>query len=107
MIVPLSLGVQLTDSPACESNLYEECAMTMWLSSFGRIPSALFSFDTRVTNTIYLARKSSESPSNRSDSRLDYHRWFEVSASRYCSDLGLSYASFSPSTVRRADPKVE
>ena len=60
MIVPLSItfSSQLTH---CATICYEECG-SIWFSSFGRIPSALFSFDTRVRNTIYIGQKSSATP---------------------------------------------
>ena len=72
MIVPLSLTFS-SRFASLRSHLYENCD-ALWFSSFGRIPSALFSFDTRVRNTIYLARKSSRSPKRSFTTRL--HRWF-------------------------------
>ena len=55
MIVPLSLTFN-SRFAILRSHLYEACD-SLWFSSFGRIPSALFSFDTRVRNTIFLAPK--------------------------------------------------
>ena len=55
--------------------LYEQCGH-LWFSSFGRIPSALFSFDTRVRNTVYLAKRSTETAPSRMTTRL--HRWFDA-----------------------------
>ena len=76
MIVPLSLTFS-SRFASLRSHLYENCD-ALWFSSFGRIPSALFSFDTRVRSTIYLARKSSRSPKRSFTTRL--HRWFDVPA---------------------------
>ncbi len=100
MIVPLSLTFS-SGFTSLRSHLYEECD-SIWFSSFGRIPSALFSFDTRVRNTIYLARKSSDSQKCSFTTRL--HRWFD---SQRPSLFGaLSYAPFSPSAFGGLIPKL-
>ena len=91
MIVPLSLGFS-EDFPVLRAYLYEQCGH-IWFSSFGRIPSALFSFDTRVRNTIYLASRSSETSLSRMTTRL--HRWFD--SERPFLFNNVSYCSFSPS----------
>ena len=100
MIVPLSLGFS-SGFTSLRSFLYEECD-SLWFSSFGRIPSALFSFDTRVRNTIYLARKSSKSPKRSFTTRL--YRWF--GSQRPVLFDGLSYAPFSPSAFGGLIPKL-
>ncbi len=100
MIVPLSLAFS-SGFASLRSYLYEECD-SLWFSSFGRIPSALFSFDTRVRNTIYLARKASRSPKRSFTTRL--HRWFD--SQRPVLFDGLSYAPFSPSAFGGLIPKL-
>ena len=99
MIVPLSLGF---------SAHFDQCRRMLltgyshnWFASFGRIPSALFSFDVRVRNTIQLALKSS-SASAAYTSRL--HRWFD--AARSALFEGLAYAEFQPDLWRGRVPKV-
>ena len=100
MIVPLSLAFS-SGFASLRSHLYEECD-SLWFSSFGRIPSALFSFDTRVRNTIYLACKSSKSPKRSFTTRL--HRWFD--SQRPTLFDGLSYSQFSPSALGGLIPKL-
>ena len=100
MIVPLSLAFS-SGFASLRSHLYEECD-SLWFSSFGRIPAALFSFDTRVRNTIYLARKASRSPKRSFTTRL--HRWFD--SQRPILFDGLSYAPFSPSAFGGLIPKL-
>ena len=100
MIVPLSLAFS-SGFPSLRSHLYEECD-SLWFSSFGRIPSALFSFDTRVRNTIYLARKASRSPKRSFTTRL--HRWFD--SQRPVLFDSLSYAPFSPAAFGGLIPKL-
>ena len=100
MIVPLSLAFS-SGFANLRSHLYEECD-SLWFSSFGRIPSALFSFDTRVRNTIYLGRKASRSPKRSFTTRL--HRWFD--SQRPVLFDGLSYAPFSPSAFGGLIPKL-
>ena len=100
MIVPLSLGFS-SGFASLRSYLYQECD-SLWFSSFGRIPSALFSFDTRVRNTIYLARKASKSPKRSFTTRL--HRWFD--SQRPVLFDGLSYVTFSPAAFGGLIPKL-
>ena len=100
MIVPLSLAFSLGFA-SLRSHLYGECD-SLWFSSFGRIPSALFSFDTRVRNTIYLARKSSRSPKHSFTTRL--HRWFD--SQRPTLFNGLSYSPFAPTLFGGLIPKL-
>ena len=100
MIVPLSLTFN-SGFASLRSHLYEECD-SLWFSSFGRIPSALFSFDTRVRNTIYLARKSSRSPKCTFTTRL--HRWFGMQ--RPALFVTLYYAGFSMQAFGGMVPKL-
>ena len=100
MIVPLSMGFS-EDFSVLREYLYEQCG-TIWFSSFGRIPSALFSFDTRVRNTIYLAKRSSESSPSRLTTRL--HRWFD--SERPFLFENLSYCPFSPPLFDGLVPKL-
>ncbi|MXZ91533.1 MAG: SAM-dependent methyltransferase [Chloroflexi bacterium] len=100
MIVPLSIGFSEDFAPLREY-LYEHCGH-LWFSSFGRIPSALFSFDTRVRNTIYLAKRSIETAPSRMTTRL--HRWFD-SERPFLFD-NLSYCSFLPPLFGGLVPKL-
>ena len=100
MIVPLSL-VFSEDFAILRTYLYEQCSY-IWFSSFGRIPSALFSFDTRVRNTIYLAKRSSEGSRGYLTTRL--HRWFE--SERPTLFNSLSYCQFSPVLFDGLVPKI-
>ena len=100
MIVPLSFGFS-EDFSVLRTYLYEQCGY-IWFSSFGRIPAALFSFDTRVRNTIYLAKRSSETSPRRVTTRL--HRWFD-SERQFLFD-NLYYCQFSPSLFGGLVPKL-
>ena len=100
MIVPLSMGFS-EDFFVLRAYLYEQCGY-IWFSSFGRIPSALFSFDTRVRNTIYLAKRSSEASPHHMTTRL--HRWFD-SERPFLFD-NLSYCPFTPSLFGGLVPKL-
>ena len=100
MIAPLSLSFS-SQFAALRTLLFRECKLN-WFSSFGRIPSALFSFDTRVRNTIYLGRKSSQSPNLSFTTRL--HRWFEHQ--RPSLFYELSYSRFSPKAFGGLIPKI-
>lgn len=99
MIVPLSLGF---------SKAYDQSRRHMlenyshnWFAHFGRIPSALFNFDTRVRNTITLALKSDE-VSAAYTTRL--HRWFNKARGVLFEDL--RYAEFQPALWKHFIPKV-
>lgn len=46
-----------------------------WVSTFARIPAALFSADVRVRNTIWIRQKSGDLQSSTYTTRL--HRWYE------------------------------
>ena len=99
MIVPLSLGFS-AQFAQCRQMLLTGYSRN-WFASFGRIPSALFSFDVRVRNTIQLALKSSEPPATYT-SRL--HRWFD--AARPTLFEGLTYAEFQPQLWKGRVPKI-
>ena len=99
MIVPLSLGFS-AQFAQCRQMLLTGYSRN-WFASFGRIPSALFSFDVRVRNTIQLALKSSEPPAAYT-SRL--HRWFD--AARPTLFEGLIYAQFQPQLWKGRVPKI-
>lgn len=103
MIVPLSLTFS-DDFARLRQALYSDLA-TNWFSSFGRIPSALFSFDVRVRNTIHLGHKE-QRPAERNStnwaSRL--HRWFEVERSSLFPLL--SYSGFEPKSWKGRIPKL-
>ena len=100
MIVPLSLTFSSQFDPL-RNHLYEECS-SIWFSSFGRIPSALFSFDTRVRNTIYVGQKSARIAKQCFTTRL--HRWYD--AQRPTLFDNLQYAAFSPEPFGKLIPKV-
>ena len=100
MIVPLSITFS-SQFDALRNHLYEECG-SIWFSSFGRIPSALFSFDTRVRNTIYIGQRSSGTPQQCFTTRL--HRWYDVQRPTLFDNL--QYASFSPDPFGKLVPKV-
>ena len=74
MIVPLSLGFS-ADFVTCREMLFSQYAQN-WFLSFGRIPSALFSFDVRVRNTIHLGYRASRTAQACYTTRL--HRWFDI-----------------------------
>ena len=99
MIVPLSLGFS-ADFDSCRHLLYAGYS-TNWFSSFGRIPSALFSFDVRVRNTIHIGAKSKQSPRTFT-TRL--HRWFQ--AARPTLFQTLEYSPFQPPLWKHRVPKL-
>ena len=99
MIVPLSLGFSRAFDP-CRRMLFTGYSHN-WFSSFGRIPSALFSFDVRVRNTIVLALKSNARPAAYT-TRL--HRWFDEARGSLFEDL--RYAEFQPSLWGHRIPKI-
>jgi hypothetical protein len=103
MIVPLSLGFSRDFD--CLREILFGAYQQNWFSSFGRIPSALFSFDVRVRNTIHLASKRGRaaSPATHFSTRL--HRWFEDE--RPLLFAQLRYCSFTPEAWRNRVPKVD
>ena len=100
MIVPLSLTFS-SGFDSLRSQLYQQCGF-IWFSTFGRIPSALFSFDTRVRNTIYLAKKSARIGTQCFTSR--FHRWFD--AERPTLFDRIAYSAFSPTAFNGLIPKL-
>ena len=100
MIVPLSITFN-DQFAAIRQHLYAECASN-WFASFGRIPSALFSYDTRVRNTIHLGRKSATDSKQNFTTRL--HRWFDVRRPTLLDEI--EYAEFQPSAFKGMIPKI-
>ena len=100
MIAPLSLAFS-EDFDVLRKYLYDHCG-PVWFYSFGRIPSALFSFDTRVRNTIYLAKRTSGTKENYLTTRL--HRWFD--SERPFLFENLNYCLFSPSLFGGLVPEL-
>ena len=100
MIVPLNLTFS-SGFASLRGHLYRECG-SLWFSSFGRIPSALFSFDTRVRNTIFLGHKTAASSARCFTTRL--HRWFD--SQRPALFQSLSYSPFSPQAFDGLIPKI-
>lgn len=90
MIVPLSLTFS-GDFDSCRRLLLSTYDRN-WFSSFGRIPSALFSFDVRVRNTIHLGRKGPDRAGVAYTTRL--HRWFGVARPHLFPTL--AYAELHP-----------
>ena len=99
MIVPLSLtfGHQFA---SLRNLIMDDCAIN-WFSSFGRVPSALFSFDTRIRNTIWLGYKASQMPSIQFTTRL--HRW--KNSQRSALFENIAYAPFSSNGFDGMIPK--
>jgi hypothetical protein len=99
MIVPLSFSFS-GDFDTCRRLVLQQYT-TNWFSSFGRIPSALFSFDVRVRNTIHLAHKGT---SSRAAYATRLHRWFEEA--RPYLFATLYYTMFEPDVWSYRIPKV-
>ena len=100
MIVPLSLGFSNNFS-TIRDVLFTNYGIN-WFSSFGRIPSALFSFDVRVRNTIHIGFKDKTVVKKNYTTRL--HRWFE--SARPILFATMEYAEFTPELWNRRIPKV-
>ena len=101
MIVPLNLTFS-SKFNALRTHLYKECS-TAWFSSFGRIPSGLFSFDTRVRNTICIGQKNRLSVAkNYFTTRL--HRWYDVQRTELFDNL--QYTTFTPDSFGDMIPKI-
>ncbi len=99
MIVPLSLSF---------NRKFHQCRQLLlsgyshnWFASFGRIPSALFSFDVRMRHTIQIALKSNAEQSAYT-TRL--HRWFDDARASLFEDL--KYAEFQPELWSHRIPKI-
>ena len=99
MIVPLSIGFS-GDFDTCRRLLIEGYSQN-WFSSFGRIPSALFSFDIRVRNTIHLGHKGT-GDNVHFTTRL--HRWFEVARPHLFDQI--QYTAFQPELWGGRIPKI-
>ena len=99
MIVPLSIGFS-GGFDTCRKLLFQGYSSN-WFSSFGRIPSALFSFDVRVRNTIHLGHKGTGTSLHHT-TRL--HRWFDI-ARPYLFDQ-LQYTFFEPELWESRIPKL-
>ena len=100
MILPLSLTFS-RDFKSLRKLLFRECGR-IWFSSFGRIPSALFSHDVRVRNTIYIATKDPMKQVRCVTTRL--HRWFNHE--REFLFANLAYAPCDPAPFDDAVPKL-
>ncbi len=100
LIVPISLGFS-SNFAACREVLFEAYNRN-WFSSFGRIPSALFSFDVRVRNTIHLGHRS-KGEAVQCTTRL--HRWFDIERPHLFQKI--EYATFQPSEWQGKIPKLD
>ena len=100
MIVPLSLGFS-SSFEIIRKLLFSEY-YTNWFSFFGRIPSALFSFDVRVRNTIHLGVKGSNQDAMAYTTRL--HRWY--GETRPVLFPSLTYSQFKPQVFGWIIPKL-
>jgi hypothetical protein len=75
MIVPLS--ITFSAGFTYLRGFLRRSYATSWYSHFGRIPSALFSHDVRVRNTIHLGRRAAQVGGIRQQFTTRLHRWFE------------------------------
>jgi len=103
MIVPLSLTFSSGFAPL--RTLIYESAERGWFSSFGRIPSALFSFDTRVRNTIFLGHKGRARTTSRRFFTTRLHRWFDTERATLFERM--SYSEFLPAPFGGLVPKLD
>ena len=99
MIVPMSIGFS-GGFDSCRQLMFQSYGIN-WFSSFGRIPSALFSFDVRVRNTIHLGYKSDEMRMNFT-TRL--HRWYDIERPLLFEQL--QYTAFEPELWQGRIPKL-
>ncbi|MDE0356813.1 MAG: Eco57I restriction-modification methylase domain-containing protein [Gammaproteobacteria bacterium] len=104
MIVPLNITFSKRYAPV--RHVLKQRCPTAWFSSFGRIPSALFSFKVRVRNSIILAhggaRGRAFGPRKTFTTRL--HRWFEEE--RPVLFGRLSYAEYDAEAFGGLVPKT-
>ena len=103
MIVPLSLSFS-SKFDRCRKILFQSYGQN-WFSSFGRIPSALFSFDVRVRCVIHIGHKTlkkTEEPSVDHTTRL--HRWFEKARPLLFDTI--KYVQFKQSLWKHRIPKL-
>ena len=98
MIVPLSLTFSGGFQPL-RSLLLEQFGPN-WFSSFARIPSALFSAEVRVRNTIHLGCRRGKKRAYTTST----HRWFEEARSHLVENM--HYAEFTPSIWDGLVPKL-
>ena len=101
MIVPLSLGFS-SDFDICRRLLFSRYPHN-WFSSFGRIPSALFSFDVRVRNIVHLGHNGG-GDSDPASYTTRLHRWFEKA--RPVLFPNLEYVPFRPPLWKYRIPKL-
>ncbi|MDE0422434.1 MAG: hypothetical protein OXK76_16340 [Gammaproteobacteria bacterium] len=99
MIVPPSIGFS-RDFDTCRQLLFQGYSQN-WFSSFGRIPSALFSFDVRVRNVIHLAHKGAWRHVQMTP-RL--HRWFDIARPHLFDQI--QYTAFRPEVWAGRIPKI-
>ena len=103
MIVPLN--VTFSNKYATLRHAITTQCSTSWYSSFGRIPSALFSFNVRVRNTIVIAHKSTAELSEHTKTfTTRLHRWFEEERSTLFGRL--FYAEYSAGAFGGLVPKI-
>lgn len=100
MIVPLSLGFS-SHFECCRQLLFDTYAEN-WFSSYGRIPSALFSFDVRVRNTIHIGHSSSR---NKTAHTTRLHRWFQKDRPHLFQCI--RYSDFTPQRWDMRIPKLD
>ena len=98
MIVPLSLTFS-NRFQSLRTLLLKQFKLN-WFSSFARIPSALFSFEVRVNNSIYLGCKRG----NNRAYTTSIHRWFTIA--RPALFEKIQYAEFDPSLWDGLIPKL-
>jgi hypothetical protein len=99
MILPLSLAFSRDFAPL--RLLLRDTYAENWFAHFGRIPSALFSHDVRIRNTIHLGARQAVRAGNYT-TRL--HRWFDAERPRLFSTL--EYAEFDPDAWQGTVPKL-
>jgi hypothetical protein len=100
MIVPISLTFSGDLDPL--RKVLRELYARSWYSSYARIPSALFSADVRVRNTIHVGTRSGPAEPGRTTRT---HRWF--AEARPALFPCVTYAKFSPATWNGLIPKCD
>lgn len=103
MILPLSIAFS-SDFASCRQLLFSNFTRS-WSSSYGRIPSALFSFDVRVRNVIYLGRKTAVSRDVRPQLKTTSLRRWNKSFRPFLFDT-IEYTDFTPAYWNYRIPKV-
>ena len=103
MITPLSLGFNLRYDNIRQ--LLCSYYATNWFSHFGRIPSALFSYDVRIRNTIHLGCKSEHTgETSRGAYTTRLHRWNQIARPALFNTL--CYVPFDPVVWKHRIPKL-